>query len=286
METAMSELSSEAKALIRRVGTADGPRPFDRARVKRRLVAALAGAGTAVGGGGTIASGAPAAFGAAVTGKVTVGAVVLWLAVGAGLGTAVSTPAVISAYRRAEPARAVAVVAAPATLPPLRRVASEASRAPSAPEVAAKPAEPDAPSTEVARKSVPVAPVPRVVPGAGGEVPVARAAAETPVPAPPLGAASLAEETRLLQAAQRELARKNTSAALALLDEHATRFPNGALAPERSAARVLALCDLGRSAEARRAAEAFVQAAPRSPLVPRLRDSCALSGSSAYDDRE
>ena len=47
----MSELSSEAKALIRRVGLSDGPRSTDRARVKRRIVATLAGAGTALGGG-------------------------------------------------------------------------------------------------------------------------------------------------------------------------------------------------------------------------------------------
>jgi hypothetical protein len=91
------------------------------------------------------------------------------------------------------------------------------------------------------------------------------------------GAASLAEETRLLQAAQRELAQKRTAAALVLLDEHAAKFPRGALAQERAGARVLALCDLGRLAEARSAAAAFVRASPHSPLVPRLRASCAGS---------
>jgi outer membrane protein assembly factor BamD (BamD/ComL family) len=101
-----------------------------------------------------------------------------------------------------------------------------------------------------------------------------------------MGAASLAEETRLLQAAQRELARKRTSAALALLDEHAAKFPRGALAEERTAARVLALCDLGRVAEARSSAEAFARASPRSPLIPRLRGSCALSDSNAGNENE
>jgi hypothetical protein len=93
----------------------------------------------------------------------------------------------------------------------------------------------------------------------------------------PTGAASLAEETRLLEAAQRELARNQGGAALALLDEHAAKFPRGALSEERAAARILALCHLGRTGEARRAAEAFVSAAPQSPLVPRLESSCASS---------
>jgi len=99
-------------------------------------------------------------------------------------------------------------------------------------------------------------------------------------------AESLAEETRLLQAAQRELARKNASAALALLDEHAARFPRGVLAQERSAARVLALCDLGRSGDARRAAEAFVRSSPQSPLIPRLRASCAFVEPAVHDDQK
>ena len=72
---------------------------------------------------------------------------------------------------------------------------------------------------------------------------------------------------------------RNKTNDIILRDEHASRFPRGALAEERSAARVLALCDLGRALEARGAAEAFVRASPNSPLVPRLRGSCALSES-------
>ncbi|HVR20495.1 MAG TPA: hypothetical protein VMS65_12380 [Polyangiaceae bacterium] len=259
----MSELSSDAKALIRRVGFSDGPRSSDRARVKRRIVATIAGAGTALGGGGTIASGAPAAaFGAAAASKVTLSSVVLWLAVGAGFGSAVSAPAVVSAYRQAETSRASAPISALAPVSPkLAERPNESPRAPTAPS-AADEAVPAAPSLPA---------------------PAERRAADVPG-AVPTGAASLAEETRLLQAAQRELARKNTSVALALLDEHATRFPRGALAQERSAARVLALCDLGRSGDARRAAQAFIRSAPQSPLVPRLRASCALAEPAPHGD--
>lgn len=64
---------------------------------------------------------------------------------------------------------------------------------------------------------------------------------------------------------------------MATLDEHAARFPRGALRDEREAARVLALCADGRTAEARAAASAFVAASPRSPLASQVRAACATS---------
>ncbi len=63
--------------------------------------------------------------------------------------------------------------------------------------------------------------------------------------------------------------------ALARLDEHATRFPQGALVEERIAARVLALCSVGRVANARVEAQRFLVARPRSPLAAQVRGSCA-----------
>jgi hypothetical protein len=89
--------------------------------------------------------------------------------------------------------------------------------------------------------------------------------------------ASLAQEMQLLKAAQRELSRNRAAAALEMLDAHAAQFPQGVLSTERSAARVLALCAMGRSTEARRLAEEFLRTAPRSPLVPRIRESCAFA---------
>jgi len=252
----MSELSYEAKALIRRVGTADGPGPVDRGRVKRRIVASLAGASAALGGGGTVAAGAPAgALGAVTAAKMTLASVALWLAAGLGLGMAVSTPAIVSAYRRADAIRAPVPVSAPVvTLPP--KASERTSDAPVTPSVADNP-------PAVSREAAPE-----------------RAVVERPRAAPSTGAASLAEETRLLNAAQHELAQKHANGALGLLDEHASRFPGGALAEERTALRVLALCDLGRTVEARRAADVFIKRSPSSPLVPRLRGSCAGSETS------
>ena len=83
-------------------------------------------------------------------------------------------------------------------------------------------------------------------------------------------------EVQLLEDAHRELSAGRAARALALLDEHGARFPSGELRGERMAARVFALCELGRIDEARRAAELFLAFAPSSPLVPRVRASCAL----------
>jgi hypothetical protein len=85
---------------------------------------------------------------------------------------------------------------------------------------------------------------------------------------------SVVEEAALLHAARGALAGGDAKAALALLDEHGARFPKGALVAERQAARVFALCALGRSIEARRAASAFLAQNPRSPLAGRVRDAC------------
>jgi hypothetical protein len=86
---------------------------------------------------------------------------------------------------------------------------------------------------------------------------------------------SVVEEAALLHAAREALAGGDAKAALTLLDEHGARFPKGALVAERQAARVFALCALGWSVEARRAASAFLTQNPRSPLAARVRNACA-----------
>ncbi|HEY3500864.1 MAG TPA: hypothetical protein VGK73_39500 [Polyangiaceae bacterium] len=246
----MTELSMEARALIERVGLADGPSAERRARVRRHLVAALATAGAGL-GGVTPAAAASAHVGAAgvalgtATGKsvLTLSSVAVWLAAGAGLGTLVATPALVMRLKSAAPS-ALVTPAAPAK--------TEVRAAPALPAPAAPDRAPNAAREVAERKARPAAP-------------------------PALAVPSLSEETALLARAQRELGAGNAASALSLLAAHAERFPNGALAEERSAARVLALCALGRVVEARRDAELFAARSPRSPLIPRLRDSCALA---------
>ncbi len=78
----------------------------------------------------------------------------------------------------------------------------------------------------------------------------------------------------LLRAAQGALRGGDGRAALAHLDEHARRFPAGALTAERRAARVLALCASGRAAEAGADAARFEEEYPRSPLLSRVSAAC------------
>jgi hypothetical protein len=80
---------------------------------------------------------------------------------------------------------------------------------------------------------------------------------------------------RLVGAAVDALHKGDPARALVLLDEHARSYANGVLAEERAGERVIALCDLGRVAEARSAATDFLRAHAHAPLAGRVRASCA-----------
>jgi hypothetical protein len=90
-------------------------------------------------------------------------------------------------------------------------------------------------------------------------------------------AAQLAEEARLLREAETARRGGDIARATSRLDEHRRRFPRGALATERDAARVLVLCDAGRTAEAKKLAARFLGRYPRSPLADRVRSACERS---------
>lgn len=91
---------------------------------------------------------------------------------------------------------------------------------------------------------------------------------------PPLNPTTLEAETRLARAGIAALRGGNPAGALDLFDEHARSYPNGALAEERAAERIAALCDLDRVDEANRAAAAFIREHPSSPLVARVSAGC------------
>ena len=82
-----------------------------------------------------------------------------------------------------------------------------------------------------------------------------------------------AAELALIQKAQSAYADGNLPNALRLLAEHGRRFPNGRLAEEREALRVRSLADCGRSADARRALQAFADRYPHSVLLPHLQEA-------------
>jgi hypothetical protein len=79
-------------------------------------------------------------------------------------------------------------------------------------------------------------------------------------------------ELDLLQRAHGAYTRRDFSAALALIADHARRFPNGHLAEQREALRVRSLAGAGHADEAHRAAAAFAARFPRSVLLPRVED--------------
>jgi hypothetical protein len=238
----MSDLGPEASALLARARGKEGPTPADQERVLASVALAVGVASSSLlAAPAAAAGGAPAAslFGV-FKGAAT--KVLLSCLAGAALGTAVAVPIALSTP---EPApSAVASVAPP---PIVARAASSAA-------LAAHPPPQGAPAA--------------MAPSARGPAP---SAAVSSAPR------TLTAEAELLLAAQHELGAGRAERALALLDEHAQRHPRGVLAQESAAARVLALCATGRVAAARAEAEAFVREAPGSPLVPRVRRSCAFA---------
>jgi outer membrane protein assembly factor BamD (BamD/ComL family) len=60
------------------------------------------------------------------------------------------------------------------------------------------------------------------------------------------------------------------ASALALTQEHARRFPNGTLAPEREVLAIEALARLGRTSDARARLDSFRARYPQSPHISRL----------------
>jgi hypothetical protein len=96
--------------------------------------------------------------------------------------------------------------------------------------------------------------------------------AETRSPPAHRSSDRLAEEVQLLSRAQKDLYAGRFGAALGLLAEHQRKFPRGRLTQERVAARIQALCGLGRVAEAN--AE-LARVSPGSLHAGRAREACA-----------
>jgi hypothetical protein len=91
---------------------------------------------------------------------------------------------------------------------------------------------------------------------------------EAPAPARPANV--LGAEQALLDPARAALARGDGKGALALLDQHARRFPDGALAQEREAMTIHALVRAGEPERARGRADAFHARYPDSLLWPMI----------------
>jgi hypothetical protein len=129
---------------------------------------------------------------------------------------------------------------------------------------------PDGPSaaSPVSAMALPTAARERTIQDPGPVIPMKSshrtAARPHPTPIDP------SAEVELLERAQLAYARRDFSSALALVAEHARRFPRGPLAEECAALRVESLVGAGRADEARRAGRDFAARFPRSVLLPRI----------------
>jgi hypothetical protein len=86
---------------------------------------------------------------------------------------------------------------------------------------------------------------------------------------------SLLAESEGVQQVQQALASGNAARALDLLQNQASQFRAGALAEERAALRVLALCAAGQLEAAETARQRFLSTYPHSPHEARVRGNCA-----------
>lgn len=121
-----------------------------------------------------------------------------------------------------------------------------------------------------------------VIPGSGAPVQVAvtRRLKRASPPGPATAPASLAVEVQLMHDVDAALKSGHAEWALALLDER-REGDGGYMREERAAARVFALCQLGRVESARAAASRFLRDRPRSPLATRVKATCSSPPESA-----
>lgn len=127
--------------------------------------------------------------------------------------------------------------------------------------------QPEAP-VAVPAPPAPVAPPPQVE-----AAPAPAPEAEAPTPAPKAVAkpeAAAPSEAELLEQARSAL-KADPARALARANQHAARFPGGALVQEREVIAIKALRQLGRASEADRRAEAFAKAFPGSAFARKLK---------------
>lgn len=261
----------ELDALIRDARLFEDPTLEERASVRRAVALRIAGGlGAAAATRGAIGTAPRAARRAASSAAVAAGVLpMLALVVLCGLSGDASAPALEQGDDAVLEAR-LPPQPAPAAAP----LGDASQRAPE--PVAQQP-------SSVAASSAVAAPASHAVArGAGPEprapqrpAPAARAVQSNGVQS---SRPSLAAESRALAAVKRALRDGEPQRALGMLDEQDRAFALGVLVPERSAARVMALCAAQRRDDAERAKAAFSVRHPQSPLLARVRESCSRSG--------
>jgi hypothetical protein len=254
----MDKYGSQIDALLDEARAAAQPGPNDRARIHRSFSDKLARRGLNAPApplpeGTRMPGAAAAAKTAALGGRVTLALLTSALAAGA------ITYGALLPRAESPTAASPVVMPSPQTILPTAR-----------PSVVVVPAAPSVEERSLDREPDEVAAAP-----ASHSV---RRATRKPSPVAPAAVGrspGLAEEIALIAAARSELEAGNARAALADLGVHAKRFARGALRDERLGLRVLALCKLGRTAEAAAARERFLRNASDSVLAGQVRAACS-----------
>jgi hypothetical protein len=257
------KLSDQASQLVD-AARAGGPSPGSqaRARMKRAVLATVAAPATAAAGAGATATKPLIALLSSTLGKLALGTAAV--IVGAGgtwsvlkpapgqqllaRGRPEVSPAIVARSKPAPAAEPLAGAVTPRIQPDL-----EVSPPPLRRALDPTPPIPDRPTTEPEQESV-------------------ASLARQPTATQEL---TLREELQLLQQAMDQHEAQQWAPALQNLDRYQSQFPHGELWAEAQALRVLILCGLERTEEAREVAQTLLAAAPQSPAVQRVKTSCA-----------
>jgi len=241
----MNRLSPEAERLFQLARTADDPDKVEVNRVGRALAHRLATGGGLATGAAVLSHSASAGAALSVTKVITILVVT----------GAVSTAGFFAVHSRKPPSATIASVVTKAAAGPGMQTQAA---------VSLPLAEPVAPVSH-ANALVDSG---RSTPSRGSAHAASSAVIEET-------ADQLQAETADLQQAQAALRSGDTGSALRLLSAQDTTYRSGVLQQERSAARVLALCQSGSVAAARAEAARFEKRWPNSPLTSRVRSACA-----------
>jgi hypothetical protein len=246
----MNRLSPEARRLVQLACHEDEPNPDQLSRIKRTLASRLV-------------SGVGVATAASLLAKS---------AAGAGVFIGTTKLVSIAVIAGAVSAAGVWTLRATHSLAPIRVKSADVARhvGPSSPTNIPV----SAPSSDIeANPLVDMATIARNPPANRSQV-----QASANVPVTPAGTGEpqdqLRAETSDLRAAQQAMRAGDAERALLLLNQQDATYQHGLLQEERSAARVLALCQNGQVNLARAEAARFEHRWPRSPLIARIRSSC------------
>lgn len=239
-------LSPESRALLDLARDAHDPTPSDKTRVKAAVMASIAASAAAAG----TAEAASSSSAAASSAGLGVGAKVGLAALAAG---AIVTGAIVLSGPNPTSEPTQAPITTPVAQPAVVDRVDEPAPAIEAPvvEKAAEPAPEPVKKARVAPKKARPAPA--------------------PAPAPK---STLAEEAKVLVKVRVALRDGRHEDVLTLASAYAEKYPSGALLEEALAAKVLALCELGRATEAAQAKADLVDHAPRSAHLARINRAC------------